>query len=475
MDNKAWIKKGFELSDGSKIKKLICCDEAWQIFSTSNDKHALIVIESLAKRWFDNGYIVKEIFREVQIKTHTFYILVSKSGYLMSSIQYGAFPNTSIEARGFAITIREMRKVFKNVSFHDGIYVEQYSRILPTFTLTETFSDQEVLGTWISGGVKISTDSFRRLCALVGWMPSSQLASIIAKAGFDVPIGSNLLTKQKPIGEINGKESNEDLAQQHRLAKDEKFKLPGRPFLEEFFNEHIIDIIFNEDKYKTMGIDFPSSILLHGKPGCGKTFAVEKLVEFIEWPSYSIDSNSIASPYIHDTSKKISEVFDKAIENAPSIIIIDEMEAFLSDRSTGQASGIYHVEEVAEFLRRIPEAIKSKVLIIAMTNMIEMIDPAILRRGRFDHVIEVKMPTKIEVEAMLDIIFSKLPLANDVNLSELANKLVGRPLSDGAFITREAGRIAAKLNKREIDNKCIELAIADLKINLNTEEKKIGY
>src|SRR3546814_16081302 len=73
------------------------------------------------------------------------------------------------------------------------------------------------------------------------------------------------------------------------------------------------------------------------------------------------------------------------MENAPSVLVIDEMEAFLADREMG--SGHHRVEEVAEFLRRIPEAVKNEVLIIAMTNRIDMIDPAITRRGRFDHAI----------------------------------------------------------------------------------------
>ncbi|MBV5300638.1 MAG: AAA family ATPase [Methylococcales bacterium] len=120
---------------------------------------------------------------------------------------------------------------------------------------------------------------------------------------------------------------------------------------------------------------------------CGKTFAVERLVDFLGWACFQIDASSVASPYIHETSKKVADVFDQAMNNAPSVLVIDEMEAFLADREMG--SGHHRVEEVAEFLRRIPEATKNQVLIIGMTNRIEMIDPAILRRGRFDHIIKV--------------------------------------------------------------------------------------
>jgi len=173
-------------------------------------------------------------------------------------------------------------------------------------------------------------------------------------------------------------------------------------YLEQFFNEHVIDIIENEVRYRALGIEFPSAIILHGPPGCGKTFAVEKLVDYLGWPSFQIEASSVASPYIHETSKKVAEVFEAAIKNAPSVLIIDEMEAFLADRQGG-AEGHHRVEEVAEFLRRIPEAINKHVLIVAMTNRIDMIDSAILRRGRFDHVIKVDMASQIEVESLLKI------------------------------------------------------------------------
>ena len=114
------------------------------------------------------------------------------------------------------------------------------------------------------------------------------------------------------------------------------FELPGRPKLAAFFNEHVVDIVLHRDRYKALGIDFPSAIVLHGPPGCGKTFAVERLVDFLGWPSFQIDASSVASPYIHETSKKVAEVFDKAMENAPSVLVIDEMEAFLADREMGR-------------------------------------------------------------------------------------------------------------------------------------------
>ena len=110
-----------------------------------------------------------------------------------------------------------------------------------------------------------------------------------------------------------------------------------------------------------MGIDFPTAFILQGPPGCGKTYAVERLIEYLDWPSFFVDSGSIGSPYIHETSKRISAIFDEAIKNAPSVLVIDEMESFLMDRANSMNGSGHHVEEVAEFLRRIPEAAQNHV------------------------------------------------------------------------------------------------------------------
>jgi len=228
-------------------------------------------------------------------------------------------------------------------------------------------------------------------------------------------------------------------------------------------------------RYRSLGIEFPSAIALHGPPGCGKTFAVEQLVEFLGWPSYEINSSSVASPYIHDTSKKIAEVFDTAIENAPSVLVIDEMEAFLADREMG--SGHHRVEEVAEFLRRIPEAVNNKVLIIAMTNRIEIIDPAILRRGRFDHIIKVDFASEVEVRSLLDKLLSSLPKEDNIDPDLLAQKLSGRPLSDVSFVIREAARLAAKSGKSQLDQESLKCALdqAPARDREGSEPRRIGF
>ena len=242
-----------------------------------------------------------------------------------------------------------------------------------------------------------------------------------------------------------------------------------------FINEHIVDIIQNRGRYKALGIEFPSAVVLHGPPGCGKTFAVERLVDFLGWACFQIDASSVASPYIHETSKKVAEVFDQAMNNAPSVLVIDEMEAFLADREMG--SGHHRVEEVAEFLRRIPEATKNQVLIIGMTNRIEMIDPAILRRGRFDHIIKVDFANAEEILSLLEKLLSSLPKDENVDATIFAKELAGRPLSDVAFVVREGARLAARSGKDKLDQKSLQDALnsAPAREREGRESRRIGF
>lgn len=470
---KNWIPRGFLLPDKSKSRRLLNSGDNWQIILTSTENTALVTTPELVEKWGNAGIVGEKLFLPVTTTQGNFCVFIGKHDYLISSVQHGPYPNTNLEARAFAIALRETRKIVGDASLHDAIYLEQISRLLPTYTPTERSDDETVLGTWLSAGVHISTSSFRRLCKLLEWMDADEVRTIIHEAGFSEAQGNNLAKCQERTL-IKAELQNEEVPRDGALIPDAHFSLPGRPELETFFNEHVVEIIANEEKYRRMGIEFPAAIVLHGPPGCGKTFAVERLIEFLDWPSYSIDSGSIGSPYIHDTSKKIADVFDRAIDNAPSVIVIDEMEAFLTDRNVGQASGMHHVEEVAEFLRRIPEATKNHVLVIAMTNMVDSIDPAILRRGRFDHIIEVKMPSAQEVESLLHSLFARLPIQDDVKIQELAEQLKGRPMSDAAFVVKESGRIAVKNGKETIDWDTLQAACRLLP-PVKGQTRRIGF
>ena len=127
---------------------------------------------------------------------------------------------------------------------------------------------------------------------------------------------------------------------------------------------------------------------------------------------------------------------------------------------------------MAEFLRRIPETIEKHVLIIAMTNKLDMIDPAVLRRGRFDHKILVDYASEEEILLMLEESFKKISVCNDLDIISFAKKLSNRPMSDVAFFIKEGARIAAKNRKDKLDNASLNEA---LKMVLNDKKEVIEH
>lgn len=448
----AWLPIGFRLPDGAKVRIALFGGPNWQILETQGDGRALVAHEDLATRWLDSGLIERGPFSTFDFGDRHLWAISCGPTQVLCPVADGRSPDTKAEALAFALALRATRGIDSESPLQDALYVERISRLLPTYSISSRTNDDVVLGFWLTGGASVSAKSFRRLRQTMSWLGARHLKDVVQAAGFEV---AEVMPAEPARAAPAAKEASQPDTKEPRKGQPTAhdaagvFELAGRPELTAFFNEHVIDIVQHRDRYKALGIDFPSAIVLHGPPGCGKTFAVERLVDFLGWPSFQIEASSVASPYIHETSKKISDVFDKAMQNAPSVLVIDEMEAFLADREMG--SGHHRVEEVAEFLRRIPEATKNEVLIVAMTNRVEMIDPAILRRGRFDHVIKVDFASEAEVLSLLDKLLASLPKEADVEARPIAHELAGRPLSDVAFVVREGARLAARSGKERLD------------------------
>lgn len=461
-----WLPEGYEFADGERIQTFLFSAAEWQIYGTEGLTRALLARPVLARKWWASGLLDESLFEEVACGPERYACLRSHIRHALAPVYSSAPPNGKADALAFAIALKRSRARARECSFHDAVYVEQFSRLLPSWAATQRVPDDWILGTWLTGGIVTSTASLDLLGVRMGWGTPVELTTIIEAAGLPLPTKAPALPAgtQSRVAALSVDSAcapaNERSETSKTAAASGIFSLPGRPQLEAFFQDHVIDIIAHGDKYRAFGIEFPSPILLHGPPGSGKTFAVERLAEFLDLPRYEIDSSSIGSQYIHGTSQLIATLFERAAQTAPAVIIIDEVEAFLSDRR--RDPGGYRVEEVAEFLRRIPEASANKVLIIAMTNMIDRIDPAILRRGRFDHVIEVSMPVRAEVAAALDCLLAELPKADDIDLDPLLDALTGKSLADAAFIVREAARRTVKSDQTLLTQEHLIAALASL-------------
>lgn len=474
----AWLPVGYKLPDCTVAGVVAFEGTNWQIIETQGNSKALVVHDKLALRWLSAGLIEPGLFSSFDFGDLRLWAISSSSSQLLCPVNESWSPDTKVEALSFALALKATREIDPESPLQDALYVEKISRLLPTYSISSRMDDDVVLGFWLTGGASISVKSFRRLLQTMSWLSADHLKGVVQAAGFEVaeiiPADrARVLPFQSDSEPVNGADLKEGQAEKKYPAT--VFELAGRPELATFFNEHIVDIVLNRDRYKALGISFPSAVILHGPPGTGKTFAVDRLIDFLGWPSFQIDASSVASPYIHETSKKVAQVFERAMENAPSVLVIDEMEAFLADREMG--SGHHRVEEMAEFLRRIPEASMNEVLIIAMTNRIDMIDSAILRRGRFDHVVKVDFASELEVCSLLDKLLSSLPKEHCVNSQPLAQELAGRPLSDVAFVVREGARIAARAGKDRLDQTSLLAALhaAPAREREGGTQRRIGF
>jgi SpoVK/Ycf46/Vps4 family AAA+-type ATPase len=463
MTKDPWFPKGHEPIKGAITKSMTFAGDKWQVYRMADGQNMLVIRPDLSGLWVANGLLDGSVFTPVKFGGEDFDLFVSSDKYILAPIDYNFFAVNKGTALAFAAALRESRKAMPKISFEDSLYTEQFGRLLPISELTQDIDDGLILGTWLTGGIPVSTKSIRRLQNLTPNFSIYDLEDIVVDAGLPAP-------------DVKGdtKNAQKNTNDERPRQKGDKFVLTGAKYLEQFFHENVVDIVLNPERYEAMGISFPSPIILYGKPGTGKTYAVEKLAEFLDWPVYSIDSGSVGSPYIHQTAQKISATFNKAFETAPAIVIIDEMESFLGKREGSQD---HKVEEVGEFLRLIPEAAKNKVLVVGMTNLLQNIDPAILRTGRFDHKIEVRMPSKEDIKVMLETALAKLPVEDGIVLDKIIDALVDRPRSDATFIVKEAARLTAFKGKNKISQEELDAALQTKTIAAGMQQtrKPIGF
>lgn len=469
----AWLPLGFSPKKELLVQRCVAGEDFWQIYETTSKGKVLVANSVLANKWLADGFIQPGIMHEFNFGKSTYSLLEGGRGYRLEPVDEASPPDEYSECQAFVTSIAASRKIEPAVSFHDGIYIERLSRVLPCYTPAPATDDEVIAGFWMTAGVSVPLSAHRRIRSLVPWLEKDEILSLAAV--LDTEIDSEVVL-DGPTKPRTPKPKKKTVESDDSTMPSQGFQLPGRPALELFFNEHVVEIIRHKDRYEALGIHFPGAILLHGPPGCGKTFAIERLVEYLDWPSFSVDSGSIGSPYIHETGRKIAETFEQASKSSPSVVIIDEIDAFLAARDSN-ASGQHRVEEVAEFLRAIPKAAENKVLVIGMTNRLDSLDPAVVRRGRFDHIIEVGMPTEQEVLSLLVAKFETIPKEADLDLRTVAKTLIGRPLSDLGFIVREACRLAAKAGLSQVGDQHLQNAIASSPARSIEEQpkRKIGF
>ncbi|AIZ40457.1 AAA family ATPase [Cellulophaga baltica] len=223
--------------------------------------------------------------------------------------------------------------------------------------------------------------------------------------------------------------------------------IAGMQELKETIQLDVIDALNDKEKYAEYGLTIPNGMLLYGPPGCGKTFFAERMAEEIGFNFYQIKPSDIQSKFVNQSQENIKNLFDKARENAPSIIFIDELDALVPNRDNSSVNHM-NTSAVNEFLAQMNNCGDDGVFIIGATNRPNSIDPAILRAGRLDKVIYLPPPDFEARELMFKLYLEKRPREVGLDYSVLAKATENYVSSDIKFLCDEASRKALKIKSR---------------------------
>ena len=225
--------------------------------------------------------------------------------------------------------------------------------------------------------------------------------------------------------------------------------------------QEIKEFLAHPQKFRAMGAKIPKGVLLYGPPGTGKTLLARAVAGEAGVPFFSISGSDFVEMFVGVGASRVRDLFDQAKQNAPSIVFIDEIDAVGRHRGAGLGGG--HDEREQTLNQLLVELdgfdVKSGVIVIASTNRPDILDPALLRPGRFDRQVVVDRPDIKGRERILDVHSKGKPLAADVDLKVLARQTPGFTGADLANLINEAALLAARRGKSEITLEELEEAI----------------
>jgi len=224
--------------------------------------------------------------------------------------------------------------------------------------------------------------------------------------------------------------------------------------------EEIIEFLKDPHKFQRLGGKIPKGVLLMGPPGTGKTLLARAVAGEAEVPFFSISGSDFVEMFVGVGASRVRDLFEQGKKNAPCIIFIDEIDAVGRHRGAGLGGGHDEREQTLNQLLVEMDGFESNegVILIAATNRPDVLDPALLRPGRFDRRIVVNRPDVGGREGILKVHTRKIPLASDVDLSVVARSTPGFSGADLANLVNEAALRAARLNKMKVDMEDFEYA-----------------
>ena len=225
--------------------------------------------------------------------------------------------------------------------------------------------------------------------------------------------------------------------------------------------EEIREFLASPDKFHKVGARIPRGVLLYGPPGTGKTLLAKAVAGEANAPFFSISGSEFMELYVGVGASRVRELFERAKKNAPAIIFVDEIDAVGRHRGSGIGGGNDEREQTLNQLLVEMDGFdeRANIILIAATNRPDILDPALLRPGRFDRQIAVEAPDLKGREAILKVHAQGKPLTEQVDLRQIAKRTPGFTGADLANVLNEAALLTARSNMQFIDERAIDEAI----------------
>ena len=235
--------------------------------------------------------------------------------------------------------------------------------------------------------------------------------------------------------------------------------------------EEIVDFLRNPKKYIDLGARIPKGVLLEGPPGTGKTLLAKAVAGEAKVPFFTISGSDFVEMFVGVGATRVRDLFAEAKKNAPCIIFIDEIDAVARRRGTGMGGG--HDEREQTLNQMLVEmdgfGVNEGIIVMAATNRVDILDPAILRPGRFDRKVLVGRPDVVGRKGILEVHAKNKPLGEDVDLKKIAQITSGFTGADLENLLNEAAIIAAKSDRAFIIQEDIDKAL--IKVGVGKEKK----
>ena len=359
----------------------------------------------------------------------------------------------------------------------------KYSKIVVTnnqLTITPKGESHPTLKSYVDGNSSLKSQGFNTNKVSVTYKSdSSSNSALLSLAGSVIPVViiAGVLYFMLKSAQGQGNQALSFGKSKARLYGNEKDKvtfkeIAGSDEAKQDLEE-VVEFLKFPKKFASMGARIPKGVLLVGPPGTGKTLLSRAVAGEANVPFFSISGSEFVEMFVGVGASRVRDLFAKAKKNAPCIIFVDEIDAVGRRRGSGMGGGHDEREQTLNQILVEMDGFEQgeNVIVLAATNRADVLDPALLRPGRFDRRVNIGLPDRKDREAILKVHFAKKPLGKNVDLDALAAKAAGTSGADLANIANESAIIAARNSHNEITQQDVTEAFERVAIGPERKSK----